>query len=146
MATQITEHFSLEELSATSHEDLQQANCDYAKSHLEQLKPLCDLLELVRSALGCPLIVSSGIRCPELNKRVGGSTNSQHMRCEAADVLPKEHSVEDAFDLLYKSNVPFDQMILERSNGKTWLHISCSHAPRRDCLIYENGKYIRYKG
>ena len=145
MATQITEHFSLEELSATSHEDLQKQNYDYAEKRVEQLKPLCELLELVRSVLGCPLIVSSGVRCPELNERVGGSKNSQHMKCEAADVLPKTRSVETAFSMLYNSFVPFDQLILEQSGKKTWLHISYSHAPRRDCLVYDNGKYKRYK-
>ena len=91
MATQITEHFSLEELSATSCEDLQQSNFQYAEKRAEQLKPLCELLEQVRSVLGCPLIVSSGVRCPELNERIGGAKNSQHMRCEAADFVPKLH-------------------------------------------------------
>lgn len=145
MATKITEHFSLEEMSATSHADLQQINFDFAKSHLEQLKPLCELLEQVRSVLGCPLIVSSGIRCPELNERVGGAQNSQHMRCEAADVVPSRHTVEEAFGFVHNSDIAFDQLILERSKGKTWLHISCSHAPRKESLIYESGKYKRYK-
>lgn len=146
MATQITEHFSLEELSATSHEALQQSNFQYAEKHAEQLKPLCELLEQVRSVLGCPLIVSSGVRCPELNKEVGGATNSQHMRCEAADFVPKLHSVEDAFGLIYNSNIIYDQLILEYSGRKSWLHISCSRAPRRETLIYDKGKYKKYKG
>lgn len=146
MATQITEHFSLEELSATSYESLQQTNFQYAKKHAEQLKPLCELLEQVRSVLGCPLIVSSGVRCPELNKELGGATNSQHMRCEAADFVPKLHSVEDAFCLIYNSNIMYDQLILERSGKKSWLHISCSRAPRKESLIYDKGRYKRYKG
>lgn len=146
MATQITEHFSLEELSATSYEGLQQSNFQYAEKHAEQLKPLCELLEQVRSVLGCPLIVSSGVRCPELNKEVGGATNSQHMRCEAADFVPKLHSVEDAFGLIYNSNIMYDQLILEYSGKKSWLHISYSHAPRRESLIYDKGKYKKYKG
>ena len=146
MATKITEHFSLEEMSATSHDSLKRLNREYAEKHIEQLKPLCDLLEQVRSVLGCPLIVSSGVRCPELNAEVGGAENSQHMRCEAADVLPQKHSVEDAFCLIHNSLVPYDQMILERAKGKVWLHISCSHAPRRESLIYDKGKYKRYQG
>lgn len=146
MATQITEHFSLEELSATSCEDLQQSNFQYAEKHAEQLKPLCELLERVRSVLDCPLIVSSGVRCPELNERIGGAKNSQHMRCEAADFVPKLHSVEDAFSLIYNSNIMYDQLILEYSGKKSWLHISCSHAPRRESLIYDKGRYKKYKG
>lgn len=146
MATPITEHFTLEEMSATSHKDLQALNREYAGKHVEQLKPLCELLEQVRSVLGCPLIVSSGVRCPQLNARVGGAKNSQHMKCEAADILPKLCTVEDAFYKLFNSSVWFDQMILEYSGRKCWLHISYSHAPRRESLIYDNGKYKKYKG
>lgn len=146
MATKVTEHFTLEEMSATSHEDLQQANYKYAENRMWALIKICKLLEEVRTVLECPMIISSGVRCPELNERLGGAKNSQHMRCEAADFVPARHTVEEAFEIIYKSNIMFDQMILERSGGKTWLHISCSHAPRRESLIYNKGKYKKYTG
>lgn len=141
MATQITEHFSLEELAATSHKDLQEKNLEYAKQH--KLIELCELLEQVREVVGGPLIVSSGVRCPELNARVGGSKNSQHMRCEAADIVPKHISVADAFGLVHQSSIMFDQLILEYAGGKHWIHISYSHSPRRETLIYDKGRYTK---
>lgn len=146
MATKITDHFTLEEMSATSHAEFKKQNYKYAENRMWILINICKLLEEARSVLGCPLIISSGVRCPELNERVGGAKNSQHMRCEAADFIPKYHSVEEAFEILYKSSLRFDQLILECSGGKTWLHISYSQAPRRECLIYRNGKYKKYKG
>ena len=146
MATKVTEHFTLEEMAATSHKDLQQANDTYAENRMWALINICKLLEEARTVLGCPLIISSGVRCPELNERVGGAKNSQHMRCEAADFVPKGHSVEEAFEILHKSSLRFDQLILEYSGKKSWLHISCSQAPRRESLIYDKGKYKKYKG
>lgn len=141
MATQITEHFSLEELAATSHKDLQEKNMEYAKQH--KLIELCELLEQVREVIGGPLIVSSGVRCPELNERVGGSKNSQHMRCEAADIVPRSISVCDAFGKVHQSSIIYDQLILEHSGYRRWIHISYSHSPRRETLIYDKGRYTK---
>ena len=45
-----------------------------------------NVLDPAREALGRPIYVSSGYRCPKHNTAVGGVTNSQHMRCEAADI------------------------------------------------------------
>lgn len=143
MATQITEHFSLEEMSATSHEDLQEQNFEYAKKHIGRLKALCDLLEQVRSVCGCPIIVTNGARCPELNTRGGGVANSQHLKCEAADIVPNGVSVEDGFGMIVNSNIMFDQLILEYVKGRRWIHISYAEIPRRQVLIYDKGKYTK---
>ena len=44
------------------------------------------VLQPARSELGCPLRISSGYRSPELNRYVGGSDTSQHVKGEATDV------------------------------------------------------------
>lgn len=49
-------------------------------------KVLCDLLELIRAEFACPIIVTSGCRCAEHNKKEGGSDNSQHVKGKAADI------------------------------------------------------------
>ena len=47
-------------------------------------------LEMLRIALGNkPVIILSGNRCPEENKRVGGHPNSAHITEEAADIKIK---------------------------------------------------------
>ena len=43
------------------------------------------ILEAVRDHFG-PVVVTSGCRCEEHNKRVGGSPNSQHKFARAADI------------------------------------------------------------
>lgn len=44
------------------------------------------LLQRLRDAVGKPLIINSGYRCPKHNKEVGGATHSQHVLGTAADV------------------------------------------------------------
>ena len=43
-------------------------------------------LQLLRERINRPIIITSGYRCPEYNRRVNGATNSQHMLGTAADI------------------------------------------------------------
>lgn len=43
-------------------------------------------LEPIRLAMGVPVTVTSGYRCADLNKLIGGSSKSQHVVGEAADI------------------------------------------------------------
>ena len=53
----------------------------------ENLRSLVEqVLDPLREAYGKPIRVTSGYRCPQLNRLVGGSPNSQHMRGEAAEI------------------------------------------------------------
>ena len=53
------------------------------------LEWLCSqALDPLREALGCPVIVTSGYRCPDLNTAVGGSPTSYHLLGLAADIYP----------------------------------------------------------
>lgn len=47
---------------------------------------LLEVLEEIRGAVGRPIKVNSGYRCPKHNKAVGGAKSSQHMLGTAADI------------------------------------------------------------
>ncbi len=74
-----------------------------------------DCLEPARKALG-PLIVTSGFRSPALNAVIGGSTHSQHMEGEAADIVGVTVKLPELYVWLYL-HVEFDQLIWEFGKG-----------------------------
>jgi hypothetical protein len=48
-----------------------------------------DSLQFLRDAFGKPMSITSGHRCIEHNKRVGGSATSGHLTARAADIQVK---------------------------------------------------------
>lgn len=126
----ITPHFTYEELTVTNT-GLPNVPSDF---YLGELHRLCEeVLEPTREITG-PLHVNSGFRTPEVNEAIPGhALHSQHMDGNAADVVPLNMTLADAFYAVKISKVPYDQLILEPS----WIHISCSpktRGPRRQTL------------
>ncbi len=81
------------------------------------------VLDPLRQAWGRPITVTSGYRCPELNKAVGGSAASHHLRGMAADITTGNNlDNRRLFQLVLDLRLPFTQLIDER--GFSWLHIS----------------------
>lgn len=50
---------------------------------------LVELLQKIRDHFGAPITINSAYRTPEYNKKVGGSTYSQHQYGKAADIVVK---------------------------------------------------------
>ncbi len=81
------------------------------------------VLDPLREKVGA-IRVNSGYRTPAYNKQIGGATNSQHCRGEAADIFPLEKDIDDVFALIIRE-FKYDQVILEKnSRGSKWIHIS----------------------
>ena len=55
---------------------------------------LVNILEVLRFQLDAPIIITSGCRCPEYNKKVGGSPKSMHLLGQAADISCPDVSTE----------------------------------------------------
>lgn len=148
MEIKLSPHFTLDEFVRTSRVKFEEQNRLYGIKNINKLRELAYYMEEVRALLQSPIIVTSGVRCPELNKAVGGSVNSQHMKCEAIDFVPSRGgSVQDAFCKIFNSTLSFDQLILEESKGKIWLHISdVGLKNRREALYYNGKKYTKYTG
>lgn len=45
------------------------------------------LLQKIRDAIGKPITITSGYRCPTHNRNIGGATQSRHMQGQAADIV-----------------------------------------------------------
>lgn len=131
--TPLTEHFTLEELTASQTAVRNGIPNMPVEEHIANLTALCvNVLEPLRELLGCVVIVNSGFRSPGVNRLVRGSVTSQHLKGEAADIVFKGVSVQEAFDKLRASSINFDQAVEEG----TWLHVSYTtkRANRRECL------------
>lgn len=97
---------------------------------------VANILDPLREAYGKPIVVTSGFRCPRLNRAVGGVAKSQHMKGEAADIRTLSDRPSDnkkLFDLIIKLGLPYDQCIDEY--GYNWIHVSyTSQGNRRQVL------------
>ena len=94
-----------------------------------------NILDPLREKFGKPIIVTSGYRCKELNKAVGGAAKSQHMSGEAADIRTVEDSKsanKELFNLIIELGLPFDQLINEHDYD--WVHVSYGKRNRRMIL------------
>lgn len=102
----------------------------------ETLKATARCMEDVRDLLGGKsVLVSSAYRSPEVNKAVGGSTNSQHTKGEAVDfTCPKFGTPREIVAKIKDSPLLWDQLILEFDR---WVHISFSSRNRRQVLIID---------
>ena len=77
------------------------------------------LLEPARLVTG-PIIVTSGFRCEEVNRKVGGVTRSQHLTGQAADIHLADPSRFRRLVEFLKACEHTDQLL----TGSTWLHVS----------------------
>lgn len=137
----LSAHFTLEELTRSqtaSRHGLDNTPDKLAATELARLAN--HILEPVRDLLGCPLQITSGFRCAELNVRIGSTAkHSAHLDGRAADIVPMGCDVRHAFEVIRKSPIPFDQIILECGE---WIHISIAPVyanPRGQTLIAKGG-------
>ena len=99
---------------------------------ISQLKNTCEIImDVIREKYGKPIRVTSGYRCVELNKSIGGSSRSQHcaLNGDAAidfEFYDMDMDLEQVFKwITEESKIPFDQCIAEfLPHG--WIHISYS--------------------
>ncbi len=96
------------------------------------------VLELVRGIYDAPIAITSGYRGEDLNRRIGGSPNSQHCKGEAADFLVAGYNSRQVCEAIQKSEIPFDQLILEYPSESqpdgAWVHISYSSRLRNQVM------------
>ena len=138
----LSRHFTLEELTKTSKAPYKLLNCLLARQYIKNMLMLTNyLLEPARAILNVPIIITSGYRCPCLNKEIGGINNSQHLNGTAADFIinTKYFTLEHAFIKLKESPfLHYGQLILEKS----WIHLSLGVPFRELNKCYENFKIL----
>lgn len=83
-----------------------------------------NVLDPVRDMVNAPIIITSGYRCPQVNRLVGGVDNSQHMSGYAADFHVKGFTVLMMWQVFLSiyDTMDFDQLIYYPN--KNIIHVS----------------------
>ena len=139
----LTAHFTLEELVHSDTARILGITNTPTPSILANLRRLAQFNEMVRLALGgAAMTISSGYRCPALNRAVGGAGNSAHLHGLANDFIAPTFGTPLAIcKTLEKSYLEFDQLIYERAGGAVWVHLAIAvegAQPRRQLLTVDN--------
>lgn len=112
--TQLTRHFKSEEFACKC--------CGVSRiDHM-----LVERLERMRLILDYPLIVTSGFRCVEHNKAVGGAQDSYHLDGKAVDLAL--HTSTDRFALVQAAFAAGFERI---GVYKRWIHLDVGDTPTR---------------
>jgi len=132
----LTEHFTLDELTHTDHREYDNTPND---AELENLKRLAAFLEEVKSALGGrPVMVNSGFRSKQVNDAVGSKDTSQHRIGCAVDIRIPQLTPDEVVKTIMASGLAYDQLIREFDR---WTHVSIPNtpaaAPRKQVLIID---------
>ena len=132
----LSEHFSLEELTHTDHRQFD--NTPNA-TEMANLVRLAAFLEEVKSVLNNkPVMINSAFRCKEVNDAVGSKDSSQHRIGCAADIRVPSMTPDEVVKAVIASGIGYDQIIREFDR---WTHISIPSVagdnPRKQALIID---------
>lgn len=143
--TKLTEHFTLEELTASEIGARNGWDNTPNEVEIQNLERLALMLEDVRVLLGKPILVNSAFRSKQVNDGVGSKDSSQHRIGCAADIRVPGMNPDEVCKRIIAAHLPYDQLIREFYNPETkaggWTHISVPNTkdmtPRRQALIID---------
>jgi zinc D-Ala-D-Ala carboxypeptidase len=149
----LTKNFTLEEM--TKSETALRYDIDNTPNEQEisSMKLLAEkVLQPVRDHFGKGVKVNSGFRNQDVNQKVGGSRNSDHIRGQAADIeIPGIPNAELAEWI--KDNLEYNQLILEFYTpgvpDSGWVHVSYIPEDNKKQVLTatkKNGKTVYLQG
>jgi hypothetical protein len=137
---QLSPHFSLSEFTLSQTASRLGVDNTPDETVIARLRQTAESMEEVRDLLGGkPILISSGYRSLAVNRALGSSDTSAHIKGYAVDfICPAFGSPLAICKALSKSKLEFDQIIEEMG---TWVHISFDPRMRGQVLTMRDGKY-----
>ena len=138
----LSPHFTLGELTKSgSHPEVYNIPSHEAIANLTNL---CKWLEVLRERAGTPIRINSGYRSPQLNRKIGGAANSNHLTGCAVDI--RTSGMEQAIcyaAILVKyskeSNQDYDELLIEKNRyGAVWVHFAVRPKENRRKVAFLN--------
>ena len=123
----LSQHFTLGEFIRSKYPEVYNIPSHEA---IANLKRLCEWLEVLRNKIGHPIVINSGYRSPQLNRKVGGAPTSNHLTGCAADI--RTNGMEQAIcyaailiDYAKETQQDYDELLIEKNRyGAIWLHFA----------------------
>lgn len=106
-------------------------DCTGKQPRLRMNQTLLDALNRIREELGQPIVITSGFRCKNHNKAIGGALNSRHMAGDAVDIRPASGSAEDLEELWKVCEREAAVVGLGDGRRKGFVHIDCRPGTRK---------------
>lgn len=122
----LSPHFTLEEFTVSQEAERAGLVNEPGPAELANLQALALRLEQVRALLGnAPILISSGYRSRDVNRKVGGSPTSWHMAGLAADfIAPAFGSPLTICARIASSPIEYEELGFEFS----WVHFAITTA------------------
>jgi len=92
---QLTDNFNKSEFECS-------CGCDMPEEVFDNIKILAQQLQVIRDMLCESIKVTSGYRCKNYNKKIGGAKYSQHLLGKASDLQMKETRPEELANAIDK--------------------------------------------
>ena len=147
----LSEHFVLGEFTRSKYPEVYNIPSHEA---IANLKRLCVWLEVLRNKVGHPIVINSGYRSPQLNRKVGGAANSNHLTGCAVDIRTSGYEQAICYAAILinyakESTQEFDELLIEKRSalplgssknryGAVWLHFAVRPKENRHKVAFIN--------
>lgn len=119
-----SDYFTLQELTkSTTAARLKIDNTPNAEILRNLQYGVSMVLDPLRRIHQQPIIITSGYRCAQLNKAVGGVANSWHTKGNAADIHIQDEDEARAIFNILKTLPSVDTALFEHSHSSQWIHV-----------------------